>query len=144
MTQIADFNDGGSRQCAEYITVVIDATEFSGVSATASTLDAFSVPPGSVIIDVSGNVETLFNGGTTDKLDIGIGADVDALGVGGADNLAAAGALAVTQGVQFGEKLTSATTINVTYTPGAAASVVGSVRVNIGYIIDGRSESVYD
>lgn len=144
MTQAANYNADGARQCVEYVTIVIDATEFSGVSATASTLDLCVLPPGAIVIDVGGNVETVFNG-ANDQLDIGIGADADALAVAGSsNNLGTATYLAFTPGVQHGEKLTSSTTVTATYTPSAAAASSGSVRVNLGYIIADRAESIYD
>lgn len=163
MTQNANYNDGGARQCVEYMVVTVDADEFEGVSATASVLTTAVVPVNCIVVDCSLAPTVLFNGSGNDTINVGVKArlnstdtdvgdtveglaetDADGLLVGTTDNAGAVAARGGAAGVWQGRVMPYGGEITVTYTPAATAATSGSVDVVIGYVIKGRAESVFD
>lgn len=162
MTQNANYNGAGARQCPEYITLTIDADEFGATSATAAVLDIADLPPGAIVISCSLAPEDLFDGSGNDTINVGIKArlnatdtdvsdtveglaetDADGLLVGTADNAGAVAAAGGSMGVWIGRKMPYGGTVTATYTPAATQASTGTVRVNIGYIGADRAEYVY-
>ena len=161
MTDSANFNDGGSRQYPHVITTTVGASEFGTLSGSAAILDIADIPMNGIVIDVSLAPETLFNGGGNDTIDIGIKADlngdgdvgdtvqglaetdVDGLLVGTADNAGAVAASGGARGVWVGRVMPYGGKVTAQYTAAAAGATSGEVRVNITYVVSGKTDTIY-
>lgn len=91
-----------------------------------------TLPAGAVILSVTGAVNTVFNAGTSNQLNIGTAADVDAYAAVGD---IAVNALGVTRYEGKGAKVTADTEVIVEYTQAGTAATTGQADIFIEYVV---------
>lgn len=100
-------------------------------SDTTKTL--FTLPKGAIVTKVQVDINTVFNAGATNTIDVGLGATVDAL-VDGADATAVARLFPV-QDVPTLTPLTADTAVTATYNQTSTAATTGAAYIWVYYII---------
>ena len=98
---------------------------------SAKTL--FQLPRGAVVTQVQVDVNTAFDAGTTNTLDVGTGATADNL-VDGAD-VSSIARLFPVQDVPTLTPLTANTDVTATFIPSGTAATVGAAYVTVRYIM---------
>lgn len=97
----------------------------------------FTLPAGAVIVDFTVFVKTAFNAGTTNNIDLGLGATGDAL----ANNLAGGTAGVLRAGstgtvlTSLGVELTEDTVVSATYEQSGTAATAGAALIYVWYVI---------
>lgn len=100
---------------------------------------ALALPGGAEVVGGSVSIETPFNAGTTDILDVGdAGNGARYLNDG---NIHAAGRVPL---VPTGLKLASRTVLTLTRNQTGAAATAGKGRMSVEFIIHGSSDEIYD
>lgn len=124
-----------SRLVAGPLTISYDT-----VATNDGTVEAvIDVPQNAIVVGGSFTVDTAFDSGTSDSLDIGDGGDDDRY-TSSAIDLQATGRTALTL---TDYKYTAGDTIDIKYTAAGTAATAGSGRLFVEYVVDGREESSF-
>lgn len=122
----------------QYPLVAFQEFDFADLTAGAAT-PIVKLPAGARVIGGELVISTIFNSGTSDKLDVGDGGSATRYIAGGADNASTAQRIAI---VPTGYKYTAGDTVDVTWTAAGAAATAGDGYLMVQYIIDGRANEV--
>ena len=118
---------------------VVASVSFTYADLTSGTVeDLCQVPAGATVVGGEVIVDTAWDSGTSDTLDVGDGDDDDRY-TSTIINLQATGRVALTL---TGYKYTESDTIDATPTSVGTAATAGAARINIMYVVEDRGHEV--
>lgn len=118
-------------------TALADPNESGLTAGTNLVFDALPMPVGAVIIGGTVQVETAFNGTSTNTVSVGVAGATTAFTT--TTDLETAGITAFTLTTTLPLRCNAGENIRLTFANGGADATAGKVRVRVQYTIDGRA-----